>query len=186
MPSKTQTVAALTQDAVLVAAAGRRYGHVLPLPENASSASTKVAKLLKGMLSAGLIEEHLTTTAKNAWRTDEQGKHILLRIAEAGRQAVAAPLAAETVPPSGADASVPAAPTKAAQPKVPSGKLGQVLAAVRAGQGASIGDLVAMTGWQPHTIRASLTRLRQGGVPIQHGPRDGQKRYFVEAGGAVS
>ena len=30
-------------------------------------------------------------------------------------------------------------------------------------EGATLADLVAATGWLPHTTRAALTRLRQGG-----------------------
>ena len=50
---------------------------------------------------------------------------------------------------------------------------------MRSDGGASIGDLIALTGWQPHTVRASLTRLRQTGVPIQLTGDDGQKRYVA-------
>ena len=186
MPTKTKPTS-LTQDAVLTAAATRRYGHVLPLPEGADATAPKMAKLLNGMLAGGLIEEHSTSSANTAWRSDEQGKHVLLRITEAGRQAVgAAPVAEATQSPTIAPATMPAPaacrPTD--QPRAPGGKLGQVLLAVRTQEGASLSDLVALTGWLPHTVRASLTRLRQGGVPIALIQHDGQKRYRVEASGA--
>ena len=184
MPTKTKLNVA-TQDTILAAAVARRFGHVLPLPEDIDAASAKAAKLLKSMLANGLIEEHPTSSAKNAWRSNEQGKHSLLRITEAGRQATATPPTSEAataepeVPP-------PAARTQAEQPRVPAGKLGQVLAAVRTGAGASLDDLVALTGWQRHTVRASLTRLRQGGVPIELTQTDDQKRYSATAGSGAA
>ncbi len=186
MPTRTKPTT-LTQDAVLTVSAARRYGHVLPLPEGADATAPKAAKLLKAMLAAGLIEEHPTSSARNAWRSDEQGKHLLLRVTETGRQAV------DTAPGVEADQAaanppklVPAsADDKAAEPpRGPGGKLGQVLAAVQTGEGASLGDLVALTGWLPHTVRASLTRLRQGGVPIELTHSEGQKRYVAGASSA--
>ena len=46
-------------------------------------------------------------------------------------------------------------------------KLDQVLAAVRARSGASVSELVELTGWQPHSVRAALTRLRQRGHRLE-------------------
>ncbi len=55
MSRKTNTAATLTEDAILAAAALRRYGHVLPLPDSINAASAKASKLLKTMLAAGLV-----------------------------------------------------------------------------------------------------------------------------------
>lgn len=169
-----------TRVSVLATAATRRFGHVLPLPDGANLSAAKVAKLLRSLLAAGLVEEHPTSSAKTAWRSDEQGKHTLLRITPAGRQAITASQEAELLP-AQAGNDEPAAPTQAERPRAPGGKLGQVLAAVRTAEGASLGDLVALTGWQPHTVRASLTRLRQGGVPIELTQSAGRKRYAAAA-----
>ncbi len=50
MPTKIKPTS-LTQDAVLISFAARRYGHVLRLSEGADSAAPKAAKLLKAMLA---------------------------------------------------------------------------------------------------------------------------------------
>ena len=84
-----------TRVSVLATAATRRFGHVLPLPDGANLSAAKVAKLLRSLLAAGLVEEHPTSSAKTAWRSDEQGKHTLLRITPAGRQAITASQEAE-------------------------------------------------------------------------------------------
>ncbi len=47
-------------------------------------------------------------------------------------------------------------------------------------QGASLAELVAATGWLPHTTRAALTRLRQGGHDLQKEKRDtGETAYRI-------
>jgi hypothetical protein len=56
-----------------------------------------------------------------------------------------------------------AAAATADDQKRPTGKLGCVLNAVAATV-ASLDKLLELTGWQPHTARAALTRLRQRGV----------------------
>ena len=49
-------------------------------------------------------------------------------------------------------------------------------------QGASLAELVAATGWLPHTTRAALTRLRQGGHDLQKEKRDtGETAYRIAA-----
>ena len=49
----------------------------------------------------------------------------------------------------------------------PGGKLGKILVAIGAANGATVEELVTLTGWQKHTTRAALTRLRQRGYPLQ-------------------
>jgi hypothetical protein len=43
--------------------------------------------------------------------------------------------------------------------------------------GASMDDLIAATGWLPHTTRAALSRLRKKGITIE--------RSRAEQGGAT-
>ena len=49
------------------------------------------------------------------------------------------------------------APTKAAQ----------VLKLLARSRGATLADLTTATGWQPHTVRAHLTRLRTAGHTLE-------------------
>lgn len=39
--------------------------------------------------------------------------------------------------------------------------------------GATLAELAALTGWQPHTTRAALTRLRRRGFVLVLGSADG-------------
>ena len=77
-----------------------------------------------------------------------------------------------------------AAAATAANQKHPTGKLGRVLNAVAATQGASLDELVDLTGWQPHTARAALTRLRQRGFAV--GLRETADRKAYHLAEAVS
>ena len=60
-------------------------------------------------------------------------------------------------------------------------KQARVLGLLQREQGASLAELVAATGWLPHTTRAALTRLRQGGHDLQKEKRDtGETAYRIE------
>ena len=71
------------------------------------------------------------------------------------------------------------AATTASDQKRPMGKLGHVLGAVAAKRGASLDELVELTGWQRHTARAALTRLRQRGFAVGLRETDGRKAYHL-------
>src|SRR6476659_5484498 len=56
-----------------------------------------------------------------------------------------------------------------------------VLGLLQRKQGASLPELVAATGWLPHTTRAALTRLRQSGHDLQKEKRHtGETAYRIE------
>lgn len=55
-----------------------------------------------------------------------------------------------------------------------------VLGLLRRASGASLDELVAATGWQPHTTRAALTGLRQRGFAIERRKgEDGRSVYLI-------
>lgn len=57
----------------------------------------------------------------------------------------------------------------------------QLIALLERKEGASLGDLVATTGWLPHTARAALTGLRKSGYAIESQKADGVRRYRITA-----
>ena len=65
-----------------------------------------------------------------------------------------------------------------AQPKRPS-KAETVLTLLRRAEGAALDELVAATGWLPHTTRAALTGLRKKGHQITRTKVEGVSRYTV-------
>lgn len=77
--------------------------------------------------------------------------------------------------------------TKAAAPS-PHGnsKAGMVESLLGRPRGASLGELVAATGWQSHTIRAALSGLRKKGHTIVRDNFDGASRYLLTSRASVS
>ena len=69
----------------------------------------------------------------------------------------------------------PAAPTHPA----PAGKTAAILTLMTRDGGASVAELIAVTGWLPHTLRAALTGLRKKGHAIDRGKVDGLTRYMI-------
>ena len=69
--------------------------------------------------------------------------------------------------------------TTGSRQKRPTGKLGHVLGSVAAKGGASLDELVALTGWQPHTARAAVTRLRQRGFEVTLCRTGDRKAYHL-------
>jgi predicted ArsR family transcriptional regulator len=58
-------------------------------------------------------------------------------------------------------------------------KKAQVLALLKRKSGATIAQIAKATGWQPHTVRAALTRLRQQGVGIERLQGEKVSRYRI-------
>ncbi|HEV7265643.1 MAG TPA: DUF3489 domain-containing protein [Falsiroseomonas sp.] len=196
-----------TQRRILEAAADRPSHVVLPLPSDLPVRGAIRQRVLAGLLQAGLAEEVLATDATAAWRTDETGRSMALRISADGFAAIgrtpppqsrttrarSAP-ARTNSPDLGATATRPASTAAAVNPpaglepqaqagasveKHPGGKLGSVLATLYHAAGATLPELVALTGWQPHTTRAALTRLRQRGYTLERLELDGRKAYRI-------
>lgn len=174
------------QQLILTTAAQRVDHAVLPLPDSLPQRGAVPQRLIAALLYRNLIEEVLCDAPSGAQRTDAQGRHYALRLTAAGCAAGGAE-ASEPGPAEPAKAPLEAAPA-AESPSVPavgpgsaaahpSGKLGQVLAAVAAEGGATLDELVALTGWLPHTTRAALTRLRQRGHALRLVAVDGRKAY---------
>lgn len=69
------------------------------------------------------------------------------------------------------------------EPKVPT-KSSLLLELLGREGGATLEQLVAATGWQPHTTRAALTGLRKKGHAITRMKEDGVSRYTLAGGGA--
>ena len=65
------------------------------------------------------------------------------------------------------------------QPTKRSSKTEMVLSLLRRTDGATLEELVAATGWLPHTTRAAMTGLKKKGHQITRTKVDGVSRYTV-------
>jgi Protein of unknown function (DUF3489) len=169
---------------VLLSAASQRDDHCL-VPSagpKRAQAQRAVAKLLE----AGLVKEMRAKAGAPIWRRDDEtGQTYALKLTAAGAKAIAVD---ETGPSEGEaergpDPSVAPKPEPgsdlaaafdrpnsgvASTPTSPRGgtKIAQVVELLQRGDGATLAELVAATGWLPHTTRAALTGLRKRGYAV--------------------
>jgi hypothetical protein len=73
---------------ILNGAVQREDRLVLPIPNSVSSPHNKVNRVMKDLISRGLIEESPAKLGDAIWRTDEQQRHLTLRISAAGEAAL--------------------------------------------------------------------------------------------------
>ena len=76
--------------------------------------------------------------------------------------------------------STPSA-TKPAPSPAPGAKTAAVVALLERESGATLAELVAATGWLPHTTRAALTGLRKKGHAIERTKRGDETCYRIVA-----
>lgn len=172
-----------TQSILLSAAAAREDGSLLPLPASITAPAGGTAKSLASLVAKGCIEERPVTDPALVHRSDDDGRYGLF-ITAAGLTAIgvepedggaADPDSKGTAQP---DQSVPTRPDAPAPERQTKAAL--VLALLRRPEGATLAELVAATGWLPHTTRAALTGLRKKGHTVEKSKRDGVTCYRVE------
>lgn len=177
------------QAIMLVTAARRSSGNLLPWPRSLASHSDAIPKAVASLLRRRLIEEVEVKERAHARRSTRK-KHFGLAITEAGRALVTAEERAERGAPAynvehEADDSVSAGatpatvePTATDMAKIRAGTKQALLVDLLKGDaGASLADLAAATDWLPHTVRAALTGLRKRGLAITNDKVDGATRY---------
>ncbi len=142
----------------------RPDGALRPASESITGTETAVTRALDGLERKGLATQLAVP--------DEAGAVAgSLVLTEAGRAVVT-----DVSSVSAAEA----APSTPREASAPGGKLGAVLKAIRRKRGATLVELAEATGWQPHTTRAALTRLRQRGFPAALTEEGGRKAYRLQ------
>ncbi|MEG3089211.1 DUF3489 domain-containing protein [Sphingomonas sp. PB4P5] len=161
-------------DTILLSAAAQRdTGSLLPVPENVSGAGARLTKSISALLKHGLAEERETHDKATTHRTEDDMAYGVY-ITDAGNAAIGIA--------GGDDDSEGVAPPSPAQPDTPRvTKASAVMALLRREEGATLGDMIAATGWLPHTTRAALTGLRKKGHQIEKYKRADQTCYRIAA-----
>lgn len=76
----------------------------------------------------------------------------------------------------------PAAASATELPRAPN-KLDQIEALLLRANGASIAEMISVTGWQPHSVRGAMAgALRKRGITITSDKKDGVRRYRANSG----
>ena len=70
-------------------------------------------------------------------------------------------------------------------PAKPISKQAQLAALVTRDTGATLNQMIELTGWLPHTTRAAMTGLRKKGYAISSYKVDGVRTYRAVAPGAI-
>ena len=71
--------------------------------------------------------------------------------------------------------------TKTAAAPMRETKNDKVIALLKRKNGATLEDLIAATGWLPHTARAAMTGLKKKGHTIERSKVDGVSCYAIVA-----
>jgi len=184
-----------TQLVILSAAAQREDRNVLPLPGSLRGGAA--AKVVGALLKRGLIAETATDNQTKAdaalnriWRNDEDGNAILLHITKAGLAAIgvepesgdSAPTGADEAPNAEASQDAPADADPAHKERTPrtGTKQAKLIEMLRAEGGATIDEIVAETGWQPHTVRGAFAGALQKklGLEVTSEKVEGRGRVY--------
>jgi hypothetical protein len=161
-------------DSILLSTAAQRdTGSLLPAPESVSSPGARLTKAIAGLVKRGFAEERETSDKLSTYRVDGDVAYGLY-ITNAGNAAIGITDNDDAANSGEGRAPSPATP---GTPRVT--KSGAVLALLAREEGATLADLIAATGWLPHTTRAALTGLRKKGHVLEKSKRGEQTCYRV-------
>ncbi len=161
-----------TQLVIMSATAKRADGIVLPLPKSLKIGGGAATSVLKSLLKKGLVAEQPATADAVAWREAEDGRRVMLVITDAGLQAIGVEPGHGTRKRAAAPRARPKkrrqrTARKAADPKPkvktsplavrPGTKQAMLIDLLKRRNGATIAELVAATGWQPHSVRGAIS-----------------------------
>jgi len=196
---------------LLSSAAARKNGSLIPLPQTCTQDRARIGKAVGVLLRRGLIEELPVTDRSLAWREQDQDPIGLFitdagRAAigsgsdansaddgaetETGAEEVSQAVAeADAVTPTDAVAAADqeagesaVAQTMTMPPIARNGsKIATVIAMLERDEGATLDEMVKVTGWLPHTTRAALTGLRKKGREIAKSKRGDVTCYSIKA-----
>ena len=161
-----------TQRILLSSAAQRDSSSLLPLPASIKPGGG-TAKALAALIKRGLADERETGDATSIIRSDGETRYGLF-VTSAGLTAIGVELP-------DADANTGAT---AVEPPAPAGakaasKTMMVVDLLARPDGATLPELIAATGWLPHTTRAALTGIRKKGHAVARSKRDGATCYRI-------
>lgn len=202
--SRTRTRSAPLNDTqlLILSAAAQRDDRGAARPE--SMGTTRFVRAIGQLLARGLLE----AVAPGEGKPGRSGER--LRITASGLEAIGlepdpkstvaasarparsrkrrAPLPAESATTelaASCPAPVIAAQTKDLGPSRPGTKRALIVSLLSRPDGASVAQLIAATGWLPHTTRAALTGLRRSGYAIERAKEgDGTTVYRIVGAGS--
>ncbi len=169
-----------TQTRILSAGAQRSDGCAMPLPKGLHGAAAQ--KVVNMLVGRGLIEEVQADTHKDApfWRETGDGHGTTLVVTAAGLTAIGVePVVVQIM------ARVRKASEKPEQPATVQAlrtgtRQSQLINMLKKQGGASIAEIVTATGWQPHTIRGTISGVlkKKLGLNVLSEKAEGRGRVY--------
>jgi hypothetical protein len=172
---------------VMLSAASQRNDHCLVPPTGPRRG--QVQKAVVKLLEAGLVKEIRAKAGAPIWRRDNESEQTYaLKLTVAGVRAIAAERArpAQGQAEERSDNRIASVDRKPEPRSDPAGaldnsnsgatasrmsprsgaKIARIVELLQRGGGSPLAELVAVTGWLPHTTRAALTDLRKRGYAV--------------------
>lgn len=156
-----------TQLVILSAASQRTDRHILPLPDRLKGGAAK--KVVDALIAKGLAAEVAARPGDPVWRETDEGQALTLVATDAALTALGvepdtapdtadeAPLAPTAPEAAGAPDLAPAPATAPAGRRTRVGtKQALLIEMLERPEGATIAEIVAATGWQPHSVRGAI------------------------------
>jgi hypothetical protein len=180
-----------TQLVILTAACSRDDRRVLPLPASLKGGAAN--KVVNSLMTKGMVTEVNAERDDLVWRTSEDDRRTTLRVTEAAfaalnlepHEAATAADDGQEIEAAGVDATpeneAPVGPTEPATPNVRAGtKQAQLIEMLKRPEGATIDDIVAAFGWQPHTARGAIAGAlkKKLGLDVTSEKVDGRGRVY--------
>lgn len=162
---KPDSTASLTHgQRILLANAAEREDGACGVPPRSNRGVAQ--KSIASLIDRRLFREVRAKAGMPAWRDDDNGRPLALIITKRGRDAVRIVADLESGPPDARpDPDREEVAVATHQPREGS-KIAAVITLLSREMGASLPDMIAATGWLPHTTRAALTGLRKRGYEV--------------------
>lgn len=163
---------------ILLSSGGARSDRLVEPPETMKPVTRQRAA--GNLIKRGLAVERVAGRDEPAWR-EQDGERLALEVSAAGLAAIGIEDSAPSEQTRGdADRGRQEPAPDPAHPR-PGSKGALVVSLLTRTEGASIEELIAETGWLPHTTRAALTGLRKRGFAIRRDSDEGGSRYRIPA-----
>ncbi len=161
-----------SQLVILSVAARHKDGAVLPLPRSLKVNKAAATTVLKSLLKKGLVAERSAAADEAHWRETGDGGRTALVITDTGLQAIGVEVDRKISKRSPSTKPRPKQRRRRAEPK-PSGskpkgrtsppavrpgtKQALLIDLLKRKKGATIEEIVEVTGWQPHSVRGAIS-----------------------------
>ena len=175
---------------IILSSAAQRDDGLAVLPETLKGGAAQ--KVLAKLTASAFLKEVRAKPDQPAWRTDETGHPVGLKITKAGEAAIGIEDRSPDLPTrssrgGGRELDAMDDNGRAAQQQPRTGsKQALVISLLRRDEGATLDDLVAATEWLPHTTRAALTGLRKKGYAVEKSKREDSKTVYALRSAAPS